>query len=193
MLINTNRLLFLAGMLTTLAYWPGLLGPFFFDDLHNLTENQTLVNLDLTEADSWRTAAYSSTAGMFYRPLSMITFAVNLSFAGEFTPFSLKATNLAFHLLTAFCVYFFCNLVLRSPALACSRLCGSDRKFIAILAAAIWALHPLHVSTVLYAVQRMAQLSTLGVLAGLIVFLRYRLKWAESGCTGANSSRRRYG
>ncbi|MCX2972219.1 hypothetical protein EYC87_01290 [Halieaceae bacterium IMCC8485] len=184
MLINTNRLLFLAGMLTTLAYWPGLLGPFFFDDLHNLTENQTLVNLDLTEADSWRTAAYSSTAGMFYRPLSMITFAVNLSFAGEFTPFSLKATNLAFHLLTAFCVYFFCNLVLRSPALACSRLCGSDRKFIAILAAAIWALHPLHVSTVLYAVQRMAQLSTLGVLAGLIVFLRYRLKWAESGCTG---------
>ena len=184
MLSLTHRLLLFAGMFTALAYWFGLSGPLFFDDLPNLSENYRLIDLDSAEADSWRTAAYSSTAGMFYRPLSMITFAANLAFFGELSPFSLKATNLAFHLLTSFCVYYFCGLILRSPALIGSKFSELDRKYIAIFAAAIWALHPLHVSTVLYAVQRMAQLSTLGVLAGLIVFLRYRLKWAESGCTG---------
>ena len=184
MLSRTHRLLLFAGMFTALAYWFGLSGPLFFDDLPNLSENYRLINLDSTEADSWRTAAYSSTAGMFYRPLSMITFAANLAFSGELSPFSLKATNLAFHLLIAFCVYYFCGLVLRSPVLAGSKFSELDQKYIAIFAAAIWALHPLHVSTVLYAVQRMAQLSTLAVLAGLIVFLVYRLKWAKSGCTG---------
>ena len=188
MLSLTHRLLLLAGMFTALAYWFGLSGPLFFDDLPNLSENYRLVDLDSTEADSWRTATYSSTAGMFHRPLSMITFAANLALSGELSPFSLKATNLAFHLLIAFCVYYFCSLVLRSPALMGSKFSELDQKYIAILAAAIWALHPLHVSTVLYVVQRMAQLSTLGVLVGLIVFLRYRLKWAELGCTGGELS-----
>ena len=45
----------------------------------------------------------------------------------------------------------------------------------------MWLFHPLHVSTVLYVVQRMAQLSSLFVVLGLFVYCRYRLRWAESG------------
>ena len=41
---------------------------------------------------------------------------------------------------------------------------------IACLAAAIWLLHPLHVSTVLYTVQRMAQLSALFSLVTLLLY-----------------------
>jgi hypothetical protein len=52
---------------------------------------------------------------------------------------------------------------------------------VALVAAALWLLHPLHVSTVLYVVQRMAQLSSLFTLLGLLVYCRCRLRWAAAG------------
>ena len=59
----------------------------------------------------------------------------------------------------------------------------SEVRWLALLTSALWLLHPLHVSTVLYAVQRMAQLSTLFTLAGLYVFARYRSRWAVAGAS----------
>ena len=66
----------------------------------------------------------------------------------------------------------------------------TTRRLLALTAVGIWLLHPLNVSTVLYAVQRMAQLSALFVVAGLLVF--YALPpavgggrgncWRSSGC-----------
>lgn len=47
---------------------------------------------------------------------------------------------------------------------------------IAVTAALIWALHPVHTSTVLYAVQRMALLSNFFLLLGIYCHLHIRLK-----------------
>jgi hypothetical protein len=49
---------------------------------------------------------------------------------------------------------------------------------LASLLAAIWLLHPLNASTVLYAVQRMAQLSALFVLAAVWAYLAARAQLA---------------
>ncbi|NND66091.1 MAG: hypothetical protein HKN19_00765, partial [Halioglobus sp.] len=73
----------------------------------------------------------------------------------------------------------------RSPALAALPLDVRQRRLAAITAAALWLLHPIHVSTVLYAVQRMAQLSALFTMAGLVLFLGYRMRWAQRGATVA--------
>ncbi len=159
-----------------LAYGNALNGPLFFDDLPNLTQNEPL-KINGAEFDAWRSAAYSSGAGALRRPVSMLSFAANHAVFGAFTPFSLKAVNLVIHLLIAALVYYLSLAIFRTPALP--RKSIKDLQLVSMAAAVIWLLHPLHVSTVLYSIQRMAQLSTLFVVFGLSVFIHYRLQWAE--------------
>lgn len=169
-------------LLCILAYGIALTGPLFFDDIPNLLDNP-LVRIDGTVLDDWRVAALSSESGLLFRPVAMLTFAANHAAAGSFTPFSLKATNLAIHLIIGALVYLFALALLETPALRKHPLDTSHRRLVAMIAASVWLLHPVHVSTVLYAVQRMAQLSMLFSVAGLLVFTRYRLRWAEFGAT----------
>ncbi len=165
-------LLLLLAVLT--AYWPGLGGSLLFDDTPALAGNE-LVQIGGESFDQWRVAALSSNSGPLKRPLAMLTFAANHVAAGTFSAFALKVTNLAIHIFTAVLLYFlFCEILAVLDF-------GHDtdtRRQVALLAAAIWLLHPLNVSTVLYAVQRMAQLAGLFAVAGLLVFVRYRRRWA---------------
>jgi hypothetical protein len=161
-----------------LAYGQALDGPILFDDIPNLTTN-TLLKIDGHHFDDWRVAAISSDAGVLYRPVAILSFAVNYVIAGDFTPVSLKATNVIIHLFTGVLIFYLCQALLQAPTL--SKTITGNARTIALAAAALWLLHPLHVSTVLYAIQRMAQLSTLFVVLGLLVFTRYRLRWAVSG------------
>lgn len=163
-----------------LAYAIALNGPLFFDDVPNLTNNPR-VQIDGTVFDDWRVAALSSHTSTTIRPIAMLTFALNHVVDGTFSPFGLKAFNLAVHLLIGALLYFFAEALLRAPALRAHGFTDSHRRIVAVIAASIWLLHPIHVSTVLYAVQRMAQLSALFTLAGLLVFMRYRLRWAQLG------------
>jgi len=163
-----------------LAYAMALHGPLFFDDVPNLLDNPG-VRIDGDAFDDWRVAALSSDSGLLFRPVSMLTFAVNHVAAGSFTAFSLKMTNLAIHLAIGALVYLFGRALLDAPALRGHALSPFQKQLVAMIAASIWLLHPIHVSTVLYAVQRMAQLSMLFSLGGLLVFIRYRLRWASVG------------
>lgn len=164
------------------AYAQGLTGPLFFDDVPNLTANHFL-QIDGRDFDDWRVAILSSDSGALHRPVAMFTFAVNYFVSGDFSPAGLKATNLAIHLLIAVCIYYLCLALLRAPVLIHLQLARDQCQVVAMMAAAFWLLHPVHVSTVLYAIQRMAQLSTLFVIAGLLLFTHYRLRWAESAAS----------
>ena len=168
-------LLLLAG----LTYWQGLAGPLFFDDRPALTANE-LVQIDGSVFDEWRTASLSSNSGRLRRPVSMLTFAANHVVARDFVPVQVKALNLVVHIGIAFLLYHLFQAAIASLRLVSD---ASTARLLALTAAGIWLLHPLHVSTVLYAVQRMAQLSALFVVAGLLVFMHYRQRWAEAGAT----------
>jgi hypothetical protein len=163
-----------------LIYGVSLNGPLFFDDDPNLLSNNK-VQVAGTAVDDWRVAALSSDSGFLYRPIAMLTFALNHVVSGSFSAFSLKATNLAIHMFIGVLVYGLALALLSAPALRVSPLKANQRQLVAVIAASLWLLHPLHVSTVLYAVQRMAQLPSLFTLAGLLVFTRYRLRWAAKG------------
>lgn len=162
---------------TFVVYCLGLGGPLLFDDHTALTANP-LVQTDGAVFDEWRRAALSSGSGPLGRPIAMLTFALNHVIQGELSPAGLKLVNVLIHLAVGALVY------LLGAALY-SRLYPDAKpgaaRWLALLAAAIWLLHPLHVSTVLYAVQRMAQLATLFAVAGLLVFVRYRQRWALRG------------
>jgi hypothetical protein len=178
---QTNRpLYFCCGfffLIAILAYGAALKGPLFFDDGPNLLYND-FVKIDGTRFDDWRAAALSSGAGLTRRPVSMLTFALDHALFGAFSPAHLKAFNLVIHCAVALLIFGLAQALFASPALEKIRL--GDGRPLALLAAVLWILHPLHVSTVLYAVQRMAQLSTLFVVAGLLVYCRYRLRWVQN-------------
>ena len=57
-----------------------------------------------------------------YRPVAMLTFALNHVASGAFSAVNLKATNLAIHLLLGALVYLFARTVLLAPALRTHRL-----------------------------------------------------------------------
>jgi protein O-mannosyl-transferase len=177
---QSTRLAIFGGLVLVaglLSYLPGLSGPLLFDDKPALSGNG-LVHITGSSFDEWRTAGLSSGSGPLRRPIAMLTFAANYALAGNFSPLGLKAVNLGIHLAIAVILFFFCHAVLQALAIGPD---ANTRRLLALTAAAFWLLHPLNVSTVLYAVQRMAQLATLFVLAGLLVFMRYRRRWAELG------------
>lgn len=167
-----------AALLCMALYFPALNAPLFFDDIPNLAEN-ALVQISGEAFDGWRAAALSSNSGEIERSVSMLTFAANVVTAGELSPFALKMTNVVIHITCGALVYWLALLLLQSPALHRRNAPVDYHVWLPLLAALLWLLHPLHVSTVMYSVQRMAQLSTLFTLAGLVVFLRYRLRWVD--------------
>ncbi len=164
-------------LLTTGLYFQGLSGPLFFDDGPAITGNGYL-EFDGREFDDWRTASLSSNSGPTHRPLAMGSIALNIVAAGGVDAFALKLTNLLIHLACGLLLYLFARGVLYRGF----RRADSDvREWAALLAAGLWLLAPLHVSTVLYAVQRMAQLSALFDLAGLALFVYQRERWCRLG------------
>ena len=90
LLLATAVMVMLAA--TAIAYWPGLHGPFLFDDNPNIVNNIALRLANLSPHELLR-AAFSSRSGILYRPLSMLSFALNIYLFGG-NSFYFKLTNL---------------------------------------------------------------------------------------------------
>jgi len=160
--------------LTGLIYLHGLNGPFLFDDFSNTLQ----ITINKLKADALIEAAFSNSSGLFRRPIPNLSFALTHHFF-DANPFAFKLFNLIVHLLCGYLVYLCTRYVLCSANLSQQRLNHSSITAISTITCFIWLLHPLQVSTVLYVVQRMAQLSTLFSLLAIIVFLRWRLALAQ--------------
>ncbi|WP_157114513.1 hypothetical protein [Halioglobus japonicus] len=173
-------LLLLGIVAVCLIYSRGLDGPWLYDDMPNLVDNHQLA-IQADVVDEWRTASFSSGAGVLRRPLSMLSFTAEHALQGELRPATSKAVNLVIHSFNGLLVYLLCLQLMRSPRM--QGVAVHRGEWIAAGAALLWLVLPLHLSTVLYAVQRMAQMSTLFVLLGLYVFARYRHAWSEQGGT----------
>ena len=159
-------LLFAAMAATVVIYWIGLQGPFLLDDFINLNPIDEWLRGQL----GIRTLIFERGAGTFGRPLSMASLALN-AWLGGYTPFSLKFGNLLVHLICGGVIY-----VLLRQLLQRDRTLNKNASVYAAIVATLWLLHPLHASTVLYAVQRMAQMSTLFVLLGLWIYVSARFR-----------------
>lgn len=167
----------IGAIVTALAYWVGLAGPFMLDDPENFVQLARYAAGEVTALGP----IVSNGSGPLGRPLSMASFVASV-WAGGFDPWVIKVGNLALHVSTGALVTLFAFLVLRrDPRLA------ARADLLAVLVGLVWLAMPLHVSTVLYAVQRMSQLSALLMLVGLIgyVLLRERLDRAGTSTPAA--------
>lgn len=169
----TYRWLALTAVLACCAalYWPGLGGPFLFDDFANLG---ALTSVD--HVDSWRNLGiYLSQPRSFPgRPLAMLSFLLQKA-AWPDHPFPFKLVNLGIHLLCGVLVYRLTTVLTRHGDGAPDRdptEAAAKVNLVALLVTTAWLLNPIQISGVLQVVQRMTLLMALFVLLGLLAYLK---------------------
>ena len=163
-----NRFLIIAGWAALLiaavvAYWPGLQGPFLLDDLGSIADMGDRGGV--RDWETFRAFVFGGDAGALGRPIALLSFLLDGN-NWPTDPWPFKRTNLVIHLINAGLIGLLIGRILR--LLEFDR---QDARWIALASAACWMLHPFLVSTTLYAVQRMAQLSTLFIFAGMQGYL----------------------
>jgi len=149
-------------LVTALVYWPGLGGPLVLDDVANLEV--------LSTYEAGHASALDVVTGygerLLHRPVAMASFLADQELHGGRVR-ALKYHNLMIHLLCGALLFWLAGRLLDRPHLAP----GPQAWWLALWVAAFWLSAPLMVSTVLYVVQRMAQLATLFTLAGLLLYV----------------------
>ena len=161
----------LLSLLATIVfvYTPGLDGPFVLDDAANIPQTK----IDDLSVSSISDVAFDNTSGIFGRPIPVATFALNHYF-GDGTSHAFKVTNLAIHVLNTLLVYIFSTIVIPKIFSRFSIIDKNNTLFAALAISAIWALHPIQVSTVMYSVQRMTMLMTTFTLLAMITYIQAR-------------------
>ena len=154
------------------AYWPGLDGPYLLDDFGSIAPLGDYGGI--VDWQTFKLFVFGGNAGPTGRPLALLTFLVDATnWPADSWPF--KRTNLVIHLLNGVVLGALTVMILRVLDFK-----SRDIRWIAFVATAIWVLHPFLVSTTLYIVQRMAQLTTLFMFAGLALYLHGRLLIAKN-------------
>ncbi len=154
---------FIAFMILYLVYKSGLNGPLLLDDYVVLDQ--------FLEPSGHHEDGFSqliSHTGPLGRPISMLSFAVS-SLLGGTEIYWWKAHNLILHGLTGLLLFLF-GLEIAQKTLQKRQ----EAYLFAFLLSMLWLFHPLHVSTVLYVVQRMAMLSALFCVLGMLLYCRGR-------------------
>lgn len=170
-MIQQRRFLFLCALVTVGAaflFTPALSGDFVLDDGINILQNR-LLYIDSLHIESLINAALSFHDGRGGRPLPMLSFAVDHWRAGGMDPRVFKTTNLLVHGLTIFSVCLFLRRLLK--------LVGWQPQHAVVgslVLALVWAIHPMHVSSVMYVVQRMQTMETLFLVLALWAYLGMR-------------------
>ncbi len=152
--------LYLLLAITLVGYWPGLAGGWVLDDQVNLAPLADLTD----DPASWYVVLTTNESGPLGRPLAMLSFAVDQFIHGGEVWF-FKYTNLMIHALCGALIFWLTGRLLQEHRFA------PQRWWLALGVSAMWLLTPMQVSTVLYVVQRMTQLSALFVFAGLLCYV----------------------
>lgn len=152
--------------LAWLAYLPGLSGGFLLDDYQNL---KTLERIEAPlTTQKLASVVLTNPSGEWGRGVAMFSFAVQYS-SWPANPAAFKRVNLFIHLINGLLFY---GLAVRLLVMAKVPL--PRGRLIALMSSALWLLNPMQVSTVLYVVQRMTELSATFMLLGLLAYLAGR-------------------
>lgn len=124
--------------------------------------------------ETFKAFVFGGHSGPTGRPLALLSFLIDAN-NWPADPWPFKRTNLGIHLVNGALLGMLTVRILRILQFE-----KQNARWIALVCAAYWLLHPFLVSTTLYAVQRMAQLSTLFIFAGLIGYLYGRSSLATN-------------
>ena len=168
---GTRRFLIVALVLALLAGTPyllGLPGEFMFDDIPNIVNNASIQLKQLTLGGLLQVIATPQISGQM-RGLPTLTFALDYWRAGGADAATFTTTNILIHCLTTLALAWLYRSLLLAAGIREVRA-----HWMAAALALAWAIHPLQVSAVLYAVQRLQTLGTLFLVLALLTYLHAR-------------------
>ena len=160
------------------------------DDYPNILSN-TGLHLDKINQESVLKTFFAHPDGRrhdsLYRPVACLTFALNWYF-GKANVAGFHFVNTAIHFLTAFILYLTVLTLFKAPNL--KNRFHANHQFVALLAATLWAVHPIQIQAVTYIVQRMASMAAMFYLLGIYCYLKGRMSSSPAirgllfaGCT----------
>ena len=164
--------------LTLGIYYPGLQGDFYFDDYPNIVNNFRL-HLDSLHISAIWEASWTGITGHFKRPISILSFSLNTYFT-DLNPGPMKITNLIIHLLCGIGIILLSRLLIKHWF---SKDQTSKINLISLTTGALWLIHPLQLTSVLYIVQRMTSLSSLLSVCAIISYCLAREKMFANNAT----------
>ena len=148
-----------------------------FDDYPNIVDNP-LLHINDFKFKNFKAALFATyndgqySGKQIYRPVSMLTFALNW-YIGKDNVLGYHIVNNAIHLVAAFFLFLTILNLLMSPNLR-GKYQGKE-YLIAFLSAILWAVNPIQTQAVTYIVQRMASLAAMFYIIGIYFYLRTRL------------------
>lgn len=146
-------------------YMHGVNDAFYFDDHSNLSalgQNKEIRNYETLKA-----FVLGNASGPTGRPVSMLSFLLSdNSWPSRASYF--KETNILIHLIIGCIIFWISNLLTAIQY-------NKQKIWLSLFVTAFWLISPLHISTVLYPVQRMAQLSALFSLIGILFYIKGRI------------------
>jgi tetratricopeptide (TPR) repeat protein len=144
---------------------------FRFDDIPNLEGLASVKDVD--SALNFVFGGKSSDIG---RPLALASFLINAS-SWPSDPAGFLRFNTGVHVLNGLLLAWLGHKLLEASRGFSSAVPPAHWPMAAVLAATLWLLNPLLLSTSMMIVQRMTLLSATGVLATLIAYLAARERW----------------
>jgi len=161
--IATVPVLILISLLGVVIYSPSMHAPWYFDDFHNIVNNQII-------------RSSSDVLSRFFssRGLAFASFSVNYEIGGlDVVGFHL--VNVLIHILNAFVVLFILQHIYGA---------GSWQS---IFGALLFVCHPVQTQAVSYIVQRMTSLSALFFFLSVLAYIKFRERMSKE--EGGLSSR----
>ncbi len=148
-----------------------------FDDKPNIVNNVYLHLKELNQQSLFNTlitnpAAPWKPGNKLFRPIPSLTFGLNWYFGGD-NVIGYHIVNLVIHILNALLLFLTILNLFQSPNL--KNKFGANVYLIALLATALWAIHPIQTQAVTYIVQRMTSMATLFYILSMFFYVKCRL------------------
>lgn len=162
-----------------ITYANSLNGPFVYDDLRAIIQNES-IRIENLSPSSLSLAAFTGASAR--RPVAGLTLALNY-YLGGYSVRGYHIVNTIIHILNGILVYFLCLVLFRRFRI--SEIEG-DPGFLsplnagAVFASLVFVLHPVQTQAVSYLIQRMASLSTMFYLLSFIFYAAGRERSGRS-------------
>ena len=161
-------------LLTLLVFAGSLSNEFVHDDWPSVSENQHLRDLSNLDDFFFDPGLFSKTGQSGHtRPVLLVTFALNHAVGAD--PRGFRIVNLALHLLNVVLSFLFVRKIFSG------RLPWHQAQLVGLVAAGLFAVHPLNVQAVIYISSRSTLLAFTFYVSAVLLYLRWRGRLEQSG------------
>ncbi len=161
---STLVFLILMVLSITLVYYPSLSVPFYLDDRGSIVSNIAI------HSDSLDLLLQS---GLERRFIGYFTLWANYQ-VGGLEPLGYHVVNIAIHIINSILVFVLVSRLISYFHPTQQSATRRQQMLLAMMVAAIWALHPLNSQPVTYVVQRLASIVTVFYLLTIIFYVQLR-------------------